>query len=228
MAPAEHEPTPRQDQPASTRVLAATPIAGRLGVLTGAALLAGTLPLPVLPDRMLLHLRGAIAHDTAARHAVSLATDARQTLAQPSSSDRMRAMLRKGFEMLVRQLLRRLGPLAPLSAVARAFEVYALGHLLDRYLRRVRRQRSLRMHQPEAARLRQCIDEAVIRAFYPSTKPQPLLLVEGAEDLRDEFTRWVDTLLLAGATLPSYLQRRLEAAFDEVVARMPELRGESD
>jgi hypothetical protein len=226
MAAAEHESPPRPVEPVPTRVLAAMPVAGRLGMLTGAALLAGTLPLPVLPDRMLLHLRGAVAHDTAARHAVSLATDARQTLAQPSSSDRMRAVLRRGFELLVRQVLRRLGPLAPLSAAARAFEVYALGHLLDRYLRRVRRQPSLRMQQAEAAKVRLAIDEAVIRAFYPSTRPQPLHLAGSAEDLRDEFTRWVDTLLLAGATLPSYLERRLEAAFDEVAARMPGLGGE--
>ena len=45
----------------------------------------------------------------------------------------------------------------------------------------------------------------------------------GAEDLRDEYTRWVDTFLLTGAALPSYVERRLESAFDEVCAESPEL-----
>jgi hypothetical protein len=44
------------------------------------------------------------------------------------------------------------------------------------------------------------------------------------EDLRDEFTRWIDALLLTSAALPSYLERRLEAAFDEIVEQTPGLK----
>jgi len=43
----------------------------------------------------------------------------------------------------------------------------------------------------------------------------------GTEDLRDEFTRWIDALLITTAAVPDYLERRLVAAFDEVVKEMP-------
>ena len=36
-------------------------------------------------------------------------------------------------------------------------------------------------------------------------------------DLRDELTRWIDAALLTSASVPSYVERRLEAAFDEIV-----------
>jgi hypothetical protein len=65
--------------------------------------------------------------------------------------------------------------------------------------------------------LRTAIDAAVLRAFMPSTRPVPLALPQASEDLRDSFTRWIDLLLIGGATLPSYIERRLEAAFDEVI-----------
>lgn len=198
-------------------------VSGRLAMLTGMSVAAGLIPLPFVPDRVLRQIRGAAIFDAAARHGVSLSSDARDVLADPSSDDRMRAMLRKGAEMAVRRILRRLGPLAPLTTAARAFEVFALGHLVDRYFRTVRKGASLRVQDHEARLLRKAIDDATMRAFHPSTEPRPLLTAGAVEDLRDEFTRWLDTLLLTGATLPSYLERRLDAAFDEVVARMPEL-----
>ncbi|MEO0494244.1 MAG: hypothetical protein AAF081_12595, partial [Actinomycetota bacterium] len=90
------------------------------------------------------------------------------------SDDAMRDMLRKGVELFARRILRRLGPLGPLSAIARSLEVYALGHLLDRYLGEVRQLRSHRILEPEAQRVRAAIDAAVVRAIYPSVKPNPL------------------------------------------------------
>jgi hypothetical protein len=36
--------------------------------------------------------------------------------------------------------------------------------------------------------------------------------------VRDEWTRWTDAALLTTAALPSYVERRLEAAFDQVMA----------
>lgn len=199
-------------------------IPGRLAVLTGLSAVVGAIPLPLLPARALLHLRGAVAHEVASRHGLSLSREARDALASPSSNDRMRDMLRKGAEMLARRILRRLGPLGPLSTAARSLELYALGHLFERYIRRVRPRGTLRVQGPEARRVREAIDRAVLRAFYPSTHPERLMLTEGVEDLRDEFTRWIDTVLLGAATLPSYLGRRLDAAFDDVVATTPELR----
>jgi len=193
------------------------PVRGRLGMLTGMSLLVGFIPLPVLPDRVVRQLRGAVAQEVASRHGLSLTTEARVALAAGPTTDRMRNMLRKGIELLVRRFLKRFGPLAPLSSVASAFEVYALGHLLERYVADQRTAGTMRIQEAEATRVRKLIDLAVLRTFYPSTEPRQLLLNEGVEDLRDEFTRWIDMLLITGATLPSYLERRLESAFDALV-----------
>ena len=57
-----------------------------------------------------------------------------------------------------------------------------------------------------------------VRALSPSLKPGETTMTDGLEDLRDELTRWVDAVLLTSAALPSYLERRLEAAFDQVVS----------
>ncbi|MEM1030626.1 MAG: hypothetical protein AAF928_21815 [Myxococcota bacterium] len=205
-------------------VATARPVTGRLGVMTAMSLAAGTIPLPFIPERALRHLRGALAHEVASRHGLVLSSDARDLIAAPGTQDAMRDMLRKGVEMFARRILRRLGPLGPLSAVVRSLEVYALGHLFDRYASEVRQTRSHRIAEAEARTLRAAIDAAVVRAVYPSVSPQPLLLPEPAEDMRDEFTRWVDTLIVGAASVPSYVTRRLDAAFDEVVATQPEMR----
>ena len=201
-------------------------VAGRLGLLTGASAMIGAIPLPVLPEQALLRLRGAIVHETASRHGLSLSSDARTALARPSH-DQFRSLVRKGVELLALRLLRRAGPLGMFSATMTALEAYALGHLMDRYLNEIRRPGSIRILEPEAQRLRQAIDEAVNLTFASGTKPQPVRLNAGVEDLRDEFTRWIDSLLLGAASLPSYLQRRLDAAFDEVLKRSPELHQNS-
>jgi len=195
------------------------PVPGRLGVFTGISLAASAIPIPFLPERVLERVRGAIVHETASRHGVSLTTDARAALAAPTSDEGVRVMLRKGVEMVVRRILRSIGPFAPLASGLRAFEVYALGYLFERYLGEVRPSGRVRLGIDEASALRLAIDEAVARTFHPSVAPRRLLVAEAVEDLRDEFTRWIDSLLLTGATLPSYLQRRLDAAFDEALAR---------
>jgi hypothetical protein len=183
----------------------------------------GAVPLPIVPGRVRRQIRGAVAHDALTRHGVSLGTDARAVLAEPNSTDRMRLLLRKGVEYASRQILRRLGPLAALSAAASALELYALGHLLERYVDQVRPRGAVRMLEPEARRVRRAIDAAVVRALSPRLKPRQLTLEEAPEDLRDELTRWLDTLILTGASLPSYVERRLDAAFDQIVSETPDL-----
>jgi hypothetical protein len=203
---------------------ARAPVPGRLPVLTGLSFAVAAIPLPLLPSRALLHLRGAVVQEVSARHGLSLTSDAREALATPSSSDAVRAVFRRGVELVTRRLLRRLGPLGPLSTLARTYEVYALGHLLDRYFSQVRVRGTVRMLEPEARRLRRVIDASTMRAFHPATEADSLQLRDSPEDLRDEFTRWIDGALLSLATIPSFLQRRLDAAFDEIVERTPELR----
>lgn len=198
-------------------------VTGRLAMLSGASLLLGAVPIPLLPARVLRQLRGSVAHDALARHGLSMVSAAREVLAAPDTTDRSRQLLRRGLEFVSSRLLSRLGPLSAFSAAARAYEVYALGHLLERYALRVRPSGTVRMHEAEARVVRQAIDKAVLRAFSPRTEPRKLLLPSAPEDLRDELTRWLDTIILTAATLPSYVERRLDAAFDQVAAEMPEL-----
>jgi hypothetical protein len=192
---------------------------GRLAVLTAYAMAAAAIPVPLVPDRMLSRVRGAVVHDISSRHGLSLTSDARYVLASPDSEQRTRLV--RAAETIIRQILRRVGPLGMVSTASRGLELYALGVLLERYIVRVRATSAVRMHADEARKVRDAIDRAILRAFSPSLKPTTATLGEGAEDLRDEFTRWIDALLLTSAALPSYVERRLEAAFDEIIAETP-------
>ncbi len=212
--------------PAATSTIAVSPSSapptGRLAVMTAYAGLVTVIPVPFLPDRVLMRVRGAVVHDVAARHGLSLTSDARAVLAEPDSEGRTKIV--RAAEGIARQLLRRLRPLGVLTAASRAVELYALGVLLERYVTHVRADSSVRLHLEEARLVRDAIDRAILRALSPALQPSPLTLSEGAEDLRDEFTRWIDSLLLTSAALPSYLERRLEAAFDEIVEQTPGLK----
>jgi hypothetical protein len=199
---------------------------GRLGVLTGVAIAAATVPIPFLPDRLVARVRGAVAHDVVTRHGLSLTSEARAVFASADRDERATAMIRKAVELAARGVFRRIGPLGALTAAARGLEVFALGFLLERYIARVRPGRTVRVHVEEARKVRAAIDRAVFRSVAPTLRPTSLTLPGGAEDLRDEYTRWLDALLLTGAALPGYVERRLEAAFDEVVLQSPELYNE--
>ncbi|WP_242515589.1 hypothetical protein [Sorangium cellulosum] len=207
--PAANKPSAAQATPGGA------PPGGRLAVLTAFAVGASWIPVPVLPERMLLRIRGAIAQDTVARHGLSLTTDARAVLAQPGQDQ---TTFRRAAEVVTREVLRRLSPAQAVAAAARGLEVYALGHLLNRYLTRVRKSGAVRVQADEARRIRDAIDRAVRRSLSPALRPSLTILPGGAEDLRDEFTRWIDTFLLAGAAVPEYIERRLDVAFDEIVA----------
>ena len=213
--------SPDTDAPTTSTVATSSPAAptGRLAVMTAYAMAASAIPIPFVPDRVLMSVRGAIVHDIASRHGVSLTTDARSLLASPASEQRTRLV--RAAEGVARQLLRRVRGLGVVASASRGLEAYALGLLLERYVTRVRPSGAVRMHLEEARRLRDAIDRATLRAFSPSLRPTEATLPGGIEDLRDEFTRWIDAILLTSAALPSYAQRRLEAAFDEIVADSP-------
>ena len=213
-------PAVRPQSQSTVAVPTATPApSGRLAVLSAAAMGALAIPLPILPDRIVTRLRGALAHDTATRHGISLTTDARVLLASVDSEQNAgRALARRAAEVIGFAILKRgLGPLSAITNVARALEVFAFGHLFDRYITQVRRSGAVRIHAEEARKIRETIDRAFLHAFSPMLRPTPITLPDTIEDLRDEFTRWMDTAILTGASLPSYVERRLEAAFDEIV-----------
>jgi hypothetical protein len=183
---------------------------------------ANAVPLPIVSDVMVARVRGAIAHDTVARRGLSLTPEARAVLA--SADPESRAIARKAGEAVVRQVVKRLGPLSVVATVSRGVEAFALGLLLERYLERVRASGSVRIDIDEARRVRDAIDRAVLRVISPAIRPALTTMSHGSEDLRSETTRFLDTLLLTGASLPSYFERRLEAAFDDVAAETPGLR----
>lgn len=201
---------------------ASAPPTGRLAVMTAYAVAATIIPIPFLPDRVLSRVRGAMVYDIASRHGLSITTDARSTLSEPDSE--LRTKLVRTAETIARQLLRRVRPLGVLASASRGLEIFALGLLFERYITKVRKSAALRVHHDEARLVREAIDRSILRAFSPSLKPATTTMGEGVEDLRDELTRWIDALLLTTAAVPSYMERRLEAAFDEVVAEMPGLR----
>jgi hypothetical protein len=194
---------------------------GRLAVLTAASIGALALPLPIVPERLVGRLRGALAHDITARYGLSMTADARKILANPARQAGAQNIARTTLEMIGRTLLSR-GPLGALASVAGGLEVYAFGHLLERYLVRIRKTQTVRIGIDEAKLIRQIIDRSMLRLLSPYLKPASITMQELVEDLRDEFTRWVDTAILTSASLPSYLERRLEAAFDEVAAEQQE------
>lgn len=215
---------PAVPSPSSVALSDTAPTDGRLAVLTAMAVVSRAIPIPLLPDRVLCRIRGAAVYDVASRHGLSLTSDARDALAEPNPERRSTLLARKLAESVTNRLLRRFGPFGRISSVLRALEVFALGHLFERYLRDVRPKGSVRMHLDEARALRDAIDRAVLRALSPSLEPRGVSLAGAGEDLRDEFTRWIDAALLTGAALPGYVERRLDAAFDAVVDEHPELR----
>jgi hypothetical protein len=211
-------------RPSSSTAAVTTPDnrpAGRLAVLSAAAIAVNAIPIPFVPDRLVGRVRGALAHDVATRHGLSLTPEARARLAgaDPSSDEGGRAAARKVAEVISRTLLKRaFSPFGTFTTIARAVEVYALGHLFDRYLARVRKHHAVRVDEAEARKVREAIDRSLLRAFAPGLHLEALTVNEPVEDLRDQMTRWIDNVILTGATLPGYIERRLEAAFDEIVA----------
>jgi hypothetical protein len=192
----------------------------RLAVVAALAAAAGAIPLPIVPDTALRRLRGAVAHEVAARRGLSLTDEARQALSDPSNEGRARRLLGEAARYFVARMLRRLGGLGVIPPIAASIEIYALGLLFDRYLDRVRDSPAVRVSEQEAREARSLIDRSVLRLLSPAlrVKPRTPDMPSPAEELRTPSTRILDALVLGVAGLPVFLERRLEAAFDEVLA----------
>jgi len=210
---------PTRVNAALTRISRAAP--GRLSVMAILGMFAGTVPLPFLPAIVLRRVRGALAHDLAARHGLSLTEEARKEIAEPSRAARSGALIATAA-FVVRRTFRRFGMLGAVPPLAAWLEVYALGLLFDRYLERVRSSQTVRIHGGEAKMVRRAIDAAVSRALSPKLELKSRSGdVEPTEDLRPLSTKVVDGVLLAIAALPDHVQRRLETAFDNVLDEEP-------
>ncbi len=195
----------------------------RLGAYAALGASAGAVPIPWIPDALLFRVRGALIHDVAAQHGLFLTPSARRVLSQPSlgvdASPARVAARALGFVSLrlAGRALSRLAPIGILWPVRDAVRTYALGHLLDHYLRTSRKEVRGPLDEPEARRVRAAIDGAAAHIFSVESQFAPSPEPEG--DARDAMTALIDRMLTTTASLPERVMRRLEAAFDEAMAR---------
>src|SRR5277367_4512385 len=74
--------------------VASSPVdGGRLGVYAAMGAAVAAVPLPWLPDTLTRRVRGALVHDVAFRHGLSLTRDARDIFAEPLGPDGPRSLL---------------------------------------------------------------------------------------------------------------------------------------
>jgi len=184
---------------------------------------AASVPIPWIPDSLVSRVRGAVVHDVATQHGVSLTADARRALGQARSGASSTPVglaaqtLRFVGLRLAGRTLSRFAPIGLLWPVRDAIRTYSLGLLFDYYLRTIRAHAGGPMDEPEARRVRSAIDGAAARILSADSAfvdpPEP----EG--DARDPLTAFIDTMLAMTASLPERLILRLEAAFDEAMTR---------
>ena len=191
---------------------------GRLGTYTMLGAVCGVVPLPWVPDATVRRVRGALIHDLTARHGLSLTSEARALLIEPYNAEGKRSLLKQGARFAVGRVLGRFGPLAMIGPVRSALGTFALGHLLERYLEVARTARSVRIDVEEARRVRRAIDQSLLYALTTEAHPNSEETLHAPEDLRDQGEQIVDGVLISIASMPGWLVRRLDAAFDEVLA----------
>jgi len=207
--------TERTTQPLARRQLGV----GRLGTYTALGAVAGTVPLPWLPDAVARRIRGALAHDITARCNLSLTEEARKVLAEPSGILGTRGFVGTAVQYVAGKVLSRMGPLGLLAPVRNAAQTFILGHLWHRYLTGMRTDRSVRIDVDEARLVRRAIDQAILSAITSDVPTRPEDIGRAPEDFRDQATVLTDGLIIGAASLPGWVVRRLEAAFDEALPR---------
>lgn len=212
--------------PADARTVASvrSPVdRGRIGVYAALGASVSAVPLPWLPDSLVRRVRGALVHDVAVRHGLSLTRDARDVLAEPSGPDGPRSLLSQAARFMgarvAAKTFARLGFLGALWPMRDALRTFVLGHLFDRYVEIARVERAVRIDASEARRVRQAIDGALARALTvePSPQPEPAPI----DDQRDAMTALLDGLIGLAAGVPARLVHRLDAAFDDLLGHAP-------
>ena len=220
---AQHIPLSRDDAPDVLQTtLRSQPVdRGRLGVYAAIGASVGSMPFPWLPDAFARKVRGALVHDVATRHGLSLTREARNVLAEPSGPDGPRGIVAQAVRFfgarVALRILTGFGPTALVWPVRHALGTYLLGHLFDRYLDLSRTERAVRIDVEEARRVRLAIDGAILRALTvvtPVTR-EPTVI----DDQRDTSSVLFDAFLGLAASIPARLMLRLEAAFDELFAQ---------
>lgn len=191
---------------------------GRLGTYTVLGAVCGVVPLPWVPDATVRRVRGALVHDLTSRHGLSLTHEARTILVEPNGTEGPRGFLKQGATFAITRVLGRIGPFAFIPPVRSALGTYVLGHLLQRYLETARTARAVRIDVEEARRVRRAIDQALLYALTTEARPSREDAPYAPEDLREGNEQLVDGVLISIASMPGWLVRRLDAAFDEVLS----------
>ena len=190
---------------------------GRVGTYSVIGAASNALPLPWVPDLVTRRIRGALAHDVASRFGLSLLPEAREIFAEPSNGEGPRGFVAQTIRFVSGKVLTRLGPLGFFPPVRSGFEVFLLGHLLERYFETVRTDPAIRIDVDEARTVRRAIDSAILRAITLDATPLRDTSEFSPEDLRDTTTKLIDGVLIAVASVPGWLVKRVEAAFDETL-----------
>jgi hypothetical protein len=203
---------------------ASTGAGGRFAVYAAAGALAGVVPLPVVPRRILRALRGALAHDVFSRHGLALTHDARLILAEPTAPGTKASFGRDAVKWLARRTIARFAPLSAFYVPMRGgFDTLAFGRLLERYLTHHRpagsRARSLRVEAEEATAIRALLERASARAIELGLQDQAPEELAAPEDYRGTVQRAIDGVIISASKLPEIFGRRLDLALDEVVGR---------
>jgi hypothetical protein len=220
---AQHSPVALDEDAVELRTPArSTPVdRGRLGVYAAIGASIGSMPFPWLPDAFARRVRGALVHDVATRHGLSLTWEARDVLSEPSGPDGPRGLVTQALRFIGGRVALRLvtgvGPLAMVWPLRHAAMTYLLGHLFDRYLDFSRTERAVRIDVEEARRVRLAIDGAVLRALTVAAPPvgEPTAI----DDQREASAVFTDAILGLAAGLPARLMSRIEAAFDDLFAQ---------
>jgi hypothetical protein len=202
-----------------SRARATTIERGRLTMYAALGALTWVVPVPLLPDVLAKRVRGALAFDVAARHGLSLTREARDVLAEPGGVEGPRGAVAGAAQYFGLRLLRRIGPMGFagrfVGPARSGVSTWALGYLFDRYLERARKDAAVRIDVDEARRVRLAIDRATVHALTAQGKAEEPLAAP--EEVRDTVTQVVDGVLAAVASVPGWLVRRLDAAFDELM-----------
>ena len=192
---------------------------GRVGTYAALGAAAGAVPLPWLPDAVARRVRGALVQDISVRHGLSITREARELLSEPAGTEGPRGFGGQAFRFVSRRLLGRFGPLGMVAPIRGGLETFVLGHLFSRYLEGARRERAARIDVEEARLVRRAIDRALLLTVSPEVHAQMTAAPRPPEELRDGPPQLLDGVLMTVASGPEWILRRLEAAFDEAVAR---------
>lgn len=218
---AQPSPLPRDPGESLPPVGLRSPVErGRLGVYAALGATLGAVPLPWVPDSLVRRVRGAVVHDIAVRHGLSLTQEARDLLSEPAGPRGPRSVVAQTMRFVgvrfAARALTRVGPFGAVWPARNALRTYVLGHLFDRYLELGRTERAVRIDAIEARRVRAAVDGALARALTadPPRAVEPTVV----DDQRDATTAFVDGLLGLAAGLPGRLLGRLDAAFDALLA----------